>query len=184
MPNSLMRVASLPLVLSLVVGCGGAIVDGSASDGGTRREGGHGGGGDRDRGPDQTPAFDASPNDDFPVFREDACPDSPAISPPLECDPFVQTTCPRGQACYPIPPRASDNCHPGRYSALCLFAGLGTQGSPCGDVTDCAAGFICVKSGEGDQCVKLCHTNEFGACADGRVCREVDVTGSGWGGCE
>ena len=56
--------------------------------------------------------------------------------------------------------------------------------TPCGDGTDCAAGFIFVKSGSGDQCVKLCKTNEFNSCTDGRVCREVDVTGSGWGGCE
>jgi hypothetical protein len=102
----------------------------------------------------------------------------------IECDPFIQSTCPLGLACYPIPPRASDNCHPGRYSTLCLPGGSGTQGTPCGDGTDCAGGFICVKSGQGDQCVKLCKTDEFNSCTDGRVCREVDVTGSGWGGCE
>jgi hypothetical protein len=41
-----------------------------------------------------------------------------------------------------------------------------------------------VKTGAGDMCVKLCKLGQLGSCSDGRVCREVDVTGSGWGGCE
>jgi hypothetical protein len=174
---------ALPIWMALCA-CGGSIVDPSlTADGGRRRDGGRGGS-DRDSGINPPPPDDASPNDDFPVFREDACPDVFSPPPMIECDPFVQSTCPLGLACYPIPPRASDNCHPGRYSTICLQGGTGTQGAPCGDGTDCAGGFICVKSGQGDQCVKLCKTDEFNSCTDGRVCREVDVTGSGWGGCE
>jgi hypothetical protein len=41
-----------------------------------------------------------------------------------------------------------------------------------------------VKSGQGDECVKLCRIDQFNSCSDGRVCRELDVAGSGWGGCE
>jgi hypothetical protein len=171
-------------MLALVTGCGGAVTGGSPTlDGGKHREGGHAGSGDRDV-VTLPPPDDAPPNDDFPVFHEDACADVNAPPPMIECDPFVQSTCALGMACYPVPPRASDNCHPGKYSTICLPAGRGTQGTPCGDGTDCAAGFICVKSGEGDQCVKLCRTDEFNSCTDGRVCREVDVTGSGLGGCE
>jgi hypothetical protein len=176
------RVASL--VLLLVVGCGGAVVDVSpVPDSGARRDGGRGGQ-ERDRDNEGSPGVDARPQDDFPVFREDACPDAPIPTPPLECDPFMQSTCPLRQGCYPVPPRATDSCHPGTYSTLCLPSGNGAQGWPCGDATDCVAGFICVKSGEGDQCVKLCKPTDIGSCTDGRVCREVDVTGSGWGGCE
>jgi hypothetical protein len=184
-PNPLMRVARVvPVLMVLSLGCGGAVTDNPATpDGGKRRDGGRGGG-DRDGGNPPPPPDDAPWADDFPVFHEDACADVNAPPPTLECDPFVQSTCPTGNACYPVPPRASDNCHPGKYSTVCFPAGRGMQGSPCGDGTDCAAGFICVKSGEGDQCVKLCRTDQFNSCADGRVCREVDVTGSGLGGCE
>jgi hypothetical protein len=181
----MIRIASVPLVLILSFGCGGSVVEVPSSDGGGfRHDGGPGGGKNRDQGLDRTSPLDASQTDDFPIFREDACPDSTAPPPPLECDPFNQSTCPFRQACYPIPPRASDSCHPGRYATICLTAGSGMQGTPCNDGTDCAAGFLCVKAGSGDQCVKLCRTNQFDACADGRVCRELDVTGSGWGGCE
>jgi hypothetical protein len=179
------RIASLPFLFGLLLGCGGSVIQvPSGDDGGFRHDGGHGGGKDRDQGAGGGNPLDASQNDDFPVFHEDACADSTSPPPPLECDPLNQSTCPFRQACYPIPPQASDGCHPGRYSTRCLTAGSGTQGSPCNDGTECAAGFICVKAGSGDQCVKLCRTNQFDACADGRVCREIDVTGSGWGGCE
>jgi hypothetical protein len=183
-PNPVMRVGRVvPVLLVLAVGCGGAVVDTSPTvDAGRHHEGGRPGSGGT--GGTNLPPDDASQNDDFPVFREDACPDVYMPPPTIECDPFAQSTCGAGLACYPIPPRASDNCHPGKYSTMCLPAGQGTQGSPCGDGTDCAAGFICVKSGEGDQCVKLCRTDQFNSCTDGRVCREVDVTGSEWGGCE
>ena len=184
MPNPVMRARVVPVLLVLAVGCGGAVVDPSATpDGGRRRDSGRPGS-DRDSGIDPPPPDDARPNDDFPVFREDACADVRTPPPTLECDPFVQSTCPPTMACYPIPPQASGNCQPGRYSTLCFPAGRGTQGTPCSDGTECAAGFICVKSGQGDQCVKICRTDEFNSCTDGRVCREVDVTGSGLGGCE
>ena len=184
MPNSLLRIRIASLVLPLVVACGGSVFEPPpVADGGTRRDTGHGGP-ERERGNETTPGVDARPQDDFPVFHEDACPDAPMEPPPLECDPFNQSTCPPHQGCYPIPPRATDHCHPGSYSTLCLPSGPGAQGFPCGDGTDCIAGFICVKSGQGDECVKLCRTTDVSACIDGRVCREVDVTGSGWGGCE
>jgi hypothetical protein len=165
-------------------GCGGSVVSPvEGSDAGTHHEGGHGTP-DRVASTDAPVPPDAPANDDFPVFREDACPDVSTSPPDLECDPLVQSTCAFGFACYPIPPRGSDNCHPGLYASACLPAGKGTQGAPCGDGTDCAAGFVCVKSGQGDECVKLCRIDQFSSCSDGRVCRELDVAGSGLGGCE
>jgi hypothetical protein len=183
-PHPLIRVARIvPVLLVVAAGCGGSVVDPSATaDAGRRRDGGRESS-DRDR-TSPPPPEDAPPNDDFPTFREDACVDVNAPPPMIECDPFVQTTCPLGMACYPVPPRATGSCQPGRYSTICLPPGPGTQGSPCGDATECAASFICVKSGQGDMCVKICRTDMFNSCTDGRVCREVDVTGSGLGGCE
>jgi hypothetical protein len=183
-PERLTRVAPLTLLTLVLMGCGGAIADSANQDGGTRRDGGHGAA-ERDGGNNRPPPRDAGPADDFPVFREDACPDAPFATPPIECDPFVQgTSCPLGQGCYPIPPRAMDNCHPGSYSTACLTAGRGMQGAPCAGSSECAAGFVCVITGAGDQCVKLCRPSEIGSCTDGRICRELDLTGSGWGGCE
>jgi hypothetical protein len=182
-PHVMMRNALLSCLVALGVACGGAVTETPSNDAGTRRDTGRDVM-DRDRFDGGSSGFDAPPNDDFPVFREDACPDA-ALSPPvLECDPFNQSTCMLGLGCYPIPPRAVGQCQPGRYSTKCLPTGGRTQGDPCGDGTDCAGGYICVKSGQGDQCVKLCRTTEFGGCEEGRVCREVDVSGSGLGGCE
>src|SRR4051794_4720064 len=107
----------------LMFGCGGHLARHPTTDGGARRGGG-GAGGSRDGG--NPPVGDAPVGDEFPVFHEDACPNvPPAPPPPLECDPFVQNSCPPGEGCYPIPPRATDACHPGSYSTLCLPAGRG-----------------------------------------------------------
>jgi hypothetical protein len=183
-PHPMKRNLLFAFLIAPVAACGGAVTETpSNGDAGTRRDSGRGGS-DRDRSDGSPSGFDARPNDDFPVYREDACPDAPPVPPVLQCDPFQQSTCPLNLGCYPIPPRASGQCQPGRYSTMCLPTGPRTQGDPCSDGTDCAGGFICVKSGQGDQCVKLCRTTEFGGCDDGRVCREVDVSGSGLGGCE
>jgi len=166
-----------------VAACGGALADPSLTvDAGRHRDGG------RDASSSH-PTQDASDGDDatsdsFPVYPEDACGDAPLEMPPIECDPFAAIPCTMGRACYPIPPHGTDSCHPGRYGTRCLREGAGTQGTPCSDGSECRGGFLCVKTGAGDMCVKLCRLNEFGSCIDGRVCREVDVSGSGWGGCE
>lgn len=162
--------------------CGGHLASDLGSDAGPHRDGGRAG--SRGDGSITPPVDDAHPADDFRVYHEDACPDAPVAVPPLQCDPLTQRTCPPGEGCYPIPPRAIDDCHPGTFSTMCAPAGTGTQGAPCGDGSDCAAGFVCVITGAGNQCVKLCRTSDFGACTDGRVCRPIDITGSGWGGCE
>ncbi|HKQ71558.1 MAG TPA: hypothetical protein VJT73_19570 [Polyangiaceae bacterium] len=182
-PLPLHRIASTLALLS--VGCGGSVVDHDATDAGTKRDAardargrdssGSGSGGGR---PEDARA------DSYPVFREDACADAPAETPPLECDPFAAKPCSGNRACYPVPPRAKDDCHPGTYGTICLLEGTGSQGTPCGTTTDCKGGFLCVKTSSGDQCVRLCQLDKFGACGDGRICREIDVTGSGWGGCE
>jgi hypothetical protein len=167
-----------------VAACGGALADPSlVPDAGHHMDAGH----DPsmvDQMSGGVPRADAATMDAFPVYVEDACTDAPLEIPPLECDPFAANPCPQGRACYPIPPHGTDACHPGRYGTMCLREGIGGQGAPCNDGTDCAGGFLCVKTGIGDMCVKLCKLDQFGSCMNGRICREVDVTGSEWGGCE
>ncbi|HEY3592279.1 MAG TPA: hypothetical protein VGL13_00335 [Polyangiaceae bacterium] len=177
-----MKCAALSIALALFVGCGGSVtIEPPGVDAGPRRDAG------RDAKIDQ--AVDAPPDvadaaDAFSVFHEDACPDAPPDPSTLECDPFTQLQCPPGQACYPVPPQAQDVCHPGSYSTRCVFAGSGTQGTPCSDGSQCSGGFICVKTSSGDECAKLCRIDQPQSCASGRVCRLVDVTGSGIGACD
>jgi hypothetical protein len=152
------------------------------NDGGKRRDGGRAA---NTREASEPPVqLDATVTDVYPVYQEDVCSDAPLQVPSIECDPLASNLCRQGLACYPTPPRGTDDCHPGRYGTSCLRQGRGTQGSPCSNVTDCVAGFMCVKTGAGDQCVKICRLNQYGSCSDGRICREVDVTGSEWGGCD
>jgi hypothetical protein len=154
-----------------LAGCGGALVDPSP-DAGRRKDSGAG-----------TP--EAGPADDGPpVFIEDACMDTPRLPPSLVCDPFAAVPCPAGKGCYAVPPRATGICEPGTYGTICATEGKGTQGSPCNDTTECVGSHVCVKSGLGNHCAKLCKVSEFGSCSDGRVCRVLDLSGSGWGGCE
>jgi hypothetical protein len=172
-------------LLLLVSACGGSIAENTAEgDAGARRDSG------RDARARVEDAADAADTDDadagFPVFHDDACPDAPSEPPLLECDPFATTStqCRPGTACYPVTPRGLDPCNPGRYSTQCFPAGDGVQGTPCSDGSQCAGGFICVKTGAGDQCAKLCRTDQFGQCDVGRICRIVDVSGSGFGACD
>jgi hypothetical protein len=178
------RTRSFLLVgLLCLAACGGAVVDPSLTvDAGRRRDSGRDAP-SRDQTSESLTSDDAT-TDVFPVYSEDACTDAPLELSPVECDPFAAIPCTMGRACYPIPPHGTDSCHPGRYGTKCLREGSGGQGSPCSDGSECKGGFLCVKTGAGDMCVKLCKLNQFGSCIDGRICREVDVTGSGWGGCE
>jgi hypothetical protein len=156
---------------ALVAGCGGALVDPSA-DAGRRRDAGNGS------------SSDAGDIDDAPVFIEETCIDVTRMPPSLVCDPFTPGSCSAGKGCYAVPPRASSSCQPGTYGTICAAEGRGIQGSPCNDTTECVGGHVCVKSGLGNHCAKLCKVTELGSCPDGRICRVLDLSGSGWGGCE
>ena len=151
--------------------CGGSLVDVTA-DAGRRKDGGAG-------------ASDAAADADGPpVFIDDICIDAARPPPSLVCDPFAPLPCPAGRGCYAVPPRASGSCQPGTYGTICATEGKGQQGSPCNDTTECIGSHVCVKSGLGNHCAKLCRVSELGSCAEGRVCRVLDLSGSGWGGCE
>ena len=159
------------LFAAVLGACGGSLVD-PVADGGHRREGGAG-------------SLDAADGvDGPPIVIDDHCIDAAKMPPSLACDPFMPASCPAGKGCYAIPPRASGACQPGSYGTICATAGSGTQGSPCGDTTECQTAHVCVKSGLGNHCSKLCKVNEVDSCSDGRICRVLDLPGSGWGGCE
>lgn len=159
--------------LAALASCGGELLD-PAADAGRRRDGTHGGG-----------AADApwSP-EDVPIFIDDVCADTVKNPPSLACDPFAIAPCTAGKGCYAVPPRPSGPCQPGSYGTICATAGKGGQGDPCSDTTECLGSFVCVKSGIGNHCAKLCKVSALGTCADGRVCRVLDLSGSGWGACE
>jgi len=164
-------------------GCGGsvAVQDHGGGTGGSAGLGGTGGAG-RDSGrPD---ARDSGPDvrDATSDYKEDLnCPPQPDAPPLLECDPFAPATgCPPGAACYPFVNYPTGPCDREEYGTECAAEGAGRQGDVC-DVGRCAAGFICVVTGQGDQCIQLCRLDAPRSCPAGLVCQPVDV--EGFGGC-
>ena len=166
-----MTTGALLFLATAFAGCGGELVD-SGADAGRRRDGGSGSSSDAesDRGP--------------PIVIDDMCIDAARPPPSLACDPFAPAPCPAGKGCYAVPPRATGACRPGTYGTICSAEGKGIQGSPCNDTTECVGSHVCVKSGLGNHCAKLCKVSVLGSCSDGRICRVLDLSGSGWGGCE
>ena len=113
-------------------------------------------------------------------FVDPGCPDASHPPPVFSCDPYEvpSRTCPKGEGCFPFVQPSTDPCVPEQYAAECFPVGPGHQGAPCSG-TGCAAGFVCVVSGAGNQCGAICHVGTPGACADGFVCSPVDVPGIG-----
>jgi hypothetical protein len=100
----------------------------------------------------------------------------------MECDPFAATpACADGEGCYLLIRYTDGMCGQPQYGTACLPEGSGTQGDVCGNGGECAAGFICVESRLGPQCVHVCDPDRLGSCNDGRVCDRLDVPG--FGGC-
>jgi len=168
--TAMTRVGRL-LFAATLSACGGSLVEPSADGGGRHRDGG-------------LVSGDAGDADGPPVFIDDICVDAARTPPLLVCDPFLPSSCPAGKGCYAVPPRASGACQPGTFGTICSAEGRGAQGVPCSDTTECLSSHVCVKSGLGNHCAKLCKVSELGSCSDGRVCRLLDLSGSGWGGCE
>ena len=133
---------------------------------------------------DHTTLDGSSPDNGFEEYHDPGCPDAAPIVD-NECDPMAPKPggCKGGMACYPyvVYPDPGDPCGVETYGATCEFPGTATQGDPCGGVQECAAGFVCVVSGAGDQCVKLCSLDTPGACTNGMVCEPIDIPG--YGGC-
>ena len=185
--RSLLRFLFAP-VLSLAaivaVGCGGTIAQGPDSIDG---DGGGDGASDAvDSGSihhHDTGGVDSGFRDTFvepDTYLDPGCPDAPLPPPENKCDPFVvpSPSCPKDEACMPFVTYPTVACEPERYGTTCYPAGTGTQGSACTG-PGCAAGFVCVVSGAGNQCGKICKAGKIGACPDGLVCSPIDVPGYG-----
>jgi hypothetical protein len=105
------------------------------------------------------------------------CPD--AAPPPVieQCNVFDPTSCPNDQVCYPItyPPRG--DCDTESYGTVCIQAGTAGQGEACGSGNGCKGGHVCVITGGGTQCAKLCQLGKPSQCLTGYVCEPIDIPG-------
>jgi hypothetical protein len=121
-------------------------------------------------------------DDAFEEYVDPGCPDAPAPVFDYQCDPLAPAgECPEGEGCYPYVEYPWEPCGAEIYGSMCLAVGTGTQGEGCYGTQECAAGFVCVVSGSGNQCVKICSLTDPSTCTDGQVCEPLDV--AGLGGC-
>jgi hypothetical protein len=125
---------------------------------------------------------DQGNKDVLPDYQDPGCPDA---APPIidsQCDPLKSPPgdCMDGEACYPYVQYPSEPCEAEIYGSICMTAGTGQQSDPCyGEA--CAAGHVCVITGAGTQCVRLCSLTSLDPCPNGLVCEPIDVLG--YGGC-
>lgn len=127
-------------------------------------------------------AKDTTGKDVLPDYQDPGCPDAPAPIIDNQCDPLKPAPgdCYSGEACYPYVIYPTEPCEAEIYGALCEPAGTGQQSDPCyGEA--CAPQHVCVITGAGTQCVRLCDLNKPASCPDGFVCEPIDVLG--YGGC-
>lgn len=163
-------------------GCGTEISYRPAAEGGGGATPWDEGGGGREPAPTASTGPDAGP-DGFDAWVDPPCENQP---PPLEdyaCDPYDQGNgdCLPGEACDIFVEYPTEPCGQEIYGSMCLPAGPGEQGDSCGSPLDCAAGFVCVVTGSGTQCVQYCSLTGDSGCPDGLVCEPIDV--EGFGGC-
>ncbi|MRG98359.1 hypothetical protein [Polyangium spumosum] len=179
------RLILVAAALGLVVpaaglgGCGSTIV--------RETEGQGGGGGEGGGLPNSSatgPIWDAG-KDAFDEYVDPGCPSTPPPIEDFQCDPFDQLNsgCFPGEGCFIFVSYPDEPCGQEVYGAFCAPAGTGVQGDPCGSGSGlwCAAGFACVVTGSGTQCVKLCPLDGNDDCPSGLVCEPIDV--EGFGGC-
>ena len=135
-----------------------------------------------DVGASSEPPPEPSPTEP-PPFADPGCPpasERPAIN---ECDPLATISgCPAGTSCFPYVDYPAGPCGIELYGTRCLAAGPGTQGDSCAE-QPCAAGHICVSTGRGTQCARLCvlAENDPSICSPGLLCLPIDI--EGFGGC-
>lgn len=125
---------------------------------------------------------DPPPSEPQP-FEDPGCP--PVAAPPADqqCDPLATgSSCPAGQSCFPFVRYPTGPCEVEQYGTTCLPSGPGTQGVSCAREA-CAAEHICISTGRGTQCARICSFAEGAAnvCAPGLLCLPIDI--EGFGGC-
>lgn len=175
----------------LALACGGTTADHgkppAEAGGGTEPDGEGGHFAVQDAGPDAILVEDTGPEAAPPVLSDYVSPVCPDAGPPSieeECDLFAPVSgCPPGLACYPfvVYPLSADDCAQEQYGTYCRTEGTGIQGEPC-ETSDCRGSHLCVVTGEGTQCVKLCEIFGEDTCAPGLLCTPIDVQ-PGVGGC-
>jgi len=164
--------------------CGGTVVPSDEivldDAGDARVDGGRDTGGDTRRDSFADTHGDTRTDTERDTYIDPGCPDAPLPPTDFKCDVFKTGSCPAGEACYPYVTYPTDPCEHERYGSVCYKAGTGKQGDPCGGGGDfCAAGFVCVVSGAGNQCVQICKPGSPGVCPEGLVCSPIDVPGIG-----
>jgi hypothetical protein len=116
-------------------------------------------------------------------FEEPGCPPASNLPDIQDCDPLDSSAqCPEGTSCFPFVSYPSGPCEVERFGAMCLPAGSGTQGDSC-SMQRCSADHICVSTGRGTQCARLCSLTggATNVCAPGLLCLPIDI--EGFGGC-
>jgi hypothetical protein len=109
-------------------------------------------------------------------YRDPGCPDVPPTEAVWECDPLADDSgCLPGLRCVPFVQYAADECQNEVFGTTCVTAGEAGQGDDCSDVP-CAAQHVCVTTGQGNQCVRLCSLSER-ECDPGLLCLPLDVDG-------
>jgi hypothetical protein len=113
------------------------------------------------------------------AFVEQGCGDAPMRVVSMECDPFRPLEgCSDGQGCQPYVQYPASQCEPEVYGARCDWVGTATQGESC-SLDACAAGFLCIATGQGTQCAQICDLSADSGCPPGLVCGGIDIEGIG-----
>jgi hypothetical protein len=152
-------------------------------DGGTKTDAGDGGKKPvhpgQDSGTDAPDHTDGATGEDaLPDYKDPGCPDAEPPTNDFECDPNSSSDqCGAGLGCYPFVSYPDTPCGQETYGAKCIFVGLNGQGESCDG--GCQDHHLCVVSGQGTQCVKMCDLNQANPCSDGLVCVAVDIPGIG-----
>jgi hypothetical protein len=112
------------------------------------------------------------------AYDDPGCPDTPPSDVIDECDPHgAFSGCAPGERCIPTVQYA-DDCGTEVFGTECVPAGTGRQGDDCTDEA-CAEHFVCVTTGQGNQCVRICTISPDGQddCDPGFLCQTLDVDG-------
>jgi hypothetical protein len=127
-----------------------------------------------------TPASTPSGSDDDEgAFIEQGCSEAPMRVLSMDCDPFRPLDgCSAGQGCQPYVRYPSAPCEPETYGSRCDWVGDRTQGESCSSEA-CAAGFLCIATGQGTQCAQICDLSANSTCPAGLVCGSIDIEGIG-----
>jgi len=118
----------------------------------------------------------------YDVYVDPGCDGAPPIDAAIArvCDPYASGECPDGQACYPYAIYPEGSCGDELFGTECAPAGGGLQGDHCTSTLDCAGGFACFITGEGNQCKQLCNQDGSGRpCPRGLICGWTDLADYG-----